>query len=187
MPAASKMSSDEFQIDRYVVYPTHGVGKITDIETEELYGTTQSFFVIFFSGHKMTLRVPVERAKKAGLRPLSDGDDMDKAFKALSGKAKVKRNVMWSKRQQLYESKINSGNIVYIAEVVRDLHPNVDLPDRSYSERMIYESAFDRLAGEVAAAEAIDRKSAEKRVITILNKSKAEAAVQEDELEKEAA
>jgi CarD family transcriptional regulator len=162
----------EFQVGRYVVYPTHGVGKINEVESNT-YGTlTQHFYVIYFEKERMTLRVPVNRARAAGLRALSSGDDIQRAFNALRGKAKIQRGVMWSKRQQMYESKINSGNMVSIAEVLRDLHRNVDQPDRSYSERVIYESALDRLAGEVAAAENIDPKDAVRHVVAVLDENR---------------
>lgn len=158
----------EFKAGRYVVYPTHGVGLIEEIMSADFGGIAQQFYVIFFEKEKMTLKVPVNRAKAAGLRPLSSGNELEKAFNALRGKPKIQRGVMWSKRQQAYEAKINSGNIASIAEVVRDLHRNVDQPDRSYSERVIYESALDRLAGEVAAAEDVDKAAATDQVIGVL-------------------
>lgn len=175
---AKEKQDKEFQAGRYVVYPTHGVGKIEAVENETICGTQQSFYVIYFDKERMKLRVPVNRAKVAGLRPLSGGDDLKKAFSTLDGKAKISRG-MWSKRAQEYERKINSGDIVSIAEVVRDLHRNVDQPDRSYSERMIYESALDRLSGEVAAAEAIDTKKATERVVSMLSHVKARENVKE--------
>lgn len=157
----------EFKVDDFVVYPTHGVGRIVGIEKQKIGDHELNLYVIAFDKDKMILRVPVTRAAVTGLRHLSDGDDVEKAFGALKKKAKVARG-MWSKRAQEYEAKINSGNIVYLAEVVRDLHRNVDHPERSYSERVIYESALNRFAGEIAAIEKINLDEAAKRVISFL-------------------
>ncbi len=161
------MSEVEFKVGDYVVYPTHGVGRITGEETQEIGEIEIKLFVIGFDKEKMTLRVPMHRAKTAGLRHVSDNDQIKKAITTLKGKAKISRG-MWSRRAQEYEAKINSGNIISIAEVVRDLHKNVDQSERSYSERMIYESALGRLAGEVAASEEIDPKDASERLVKML-------------------
>ncbi len=158
---------DVFNVNDFVVYPTHGVGKITGVETQKIGEIELTLFVIFFEKEKMTLRVPMHRAAAAGLRHISDEVQIQKAIKTLKGKAKTSRG-MWSRRAQEYEAKINSGNILSIAEVVRDLHKNVDQSERSYSERMIYESALGRLAGEVAAAESIDSKEASDRLLKVL-------------------
>lgn len=165
----AKASGTEYKVGQYVVYPAHGVGRIDTVEKQEIGGIKLEVYVIYFEKDRMTLRVPVNRAAKAGLRALSNNGDLDKAFKTLQGKAKVARG-MWSRRAQEYEGKINSGDIVSIAEVVRDLHKNIDQPDRSYSERMIYESALTRLTNEVAAAEKIDQEEATKRVLNLLKK-----------------
>jgi len=167
--------AQKFDVGQYVVYPAHGVGHIKDIESQEIGGIKLDVFVIYFEKDKMTLRVPVNRAEKAGLRRLSNEGDLDKAFDTLKGKAKVARG-MWSRRAQEYEAKINSGSIVSVAEVVRDLHKNIDQPDRSYSERMIYESALNRLTNEVAAAENINNEQATQRVMDVLVEKQAEAA-----------
>lgn len=170
-PAAEKKSQDvTFVVNQYVVYPAHGVGRITAIENQEIGGMKLEVFVIYFEKDRMTLRVPVNRAAKAGLRPLSSGNDITKAMTTLQGKAKAAKG-MWSRRAQEYEAKINSGNIVSIAEVVRDLHKNIEQPDRSYSERMIYESALNRLTYEVAAAENMDHTAATEKVIGVLKKA----------------
>jgi CarD family transcriptional regulator len=162
----------EFSVGQCVVYPTHGVGVITAIETQEIATITLEMFVIRFQRDKMTLRVPTHRAKAAGLRQISDGTVIDKAIKTLKGRAKISRG-MWSRRAQEYEAKINSGNIIQIAEVVRDLHKNVDQSERSYSERMIYESALGRLAGEVAAASEIEPQQATSDLLVLLRKQAA--------------
>jgi CarD family transcriptional regulator len=170
---AKSNSKAAFKTGQYVVYPAHGVGRIESLESQEVGGIKLEVFVIFFEKDKMTLRVPVNRAEKAGLRSLSNGGDLTKAFSTLQGKVKIARG-MWSRRAQEYETKINSGDIVSIAEVVRDLHKNIDQPDRSYSERMIYESALTRLTNEVAAAENIDQIAATQRVLTMLKQREKE-------------
>ncbi len=172
MAKQNKAQNDnmKYNVGEFVVYPTHGVGRIEAIESQEIGGMSLEVFVIYFDKDKMTLRVPVSRASAAGLRKLSSNDQLTKAFSTLQGKAKQARG-MWSRRAQEYESKINSGNIVSIAEVVRDLHKNINQPDRSYSERMIYESALNRLTKEVAAAESLDEKAATKRVLEVLKQA----------------
>lgn len=158
----------QFKVDDYVVYPTHGVGRIVNEETQNIGDIELRVFVINFEKDKMTLRVPVNRAAAAGLRHISTAEDIAKAFDTLKGRAKKSRG-MWSRRAQEYEAKINSGDLISIAEVVRDLHRNVDQAERSYSERIIYESALGRLIGELAAARAIDTKAAEDELLQILN------------------
>ncbi len=156
-----------FKIGDSVVYPAHGVGEIVAQESQVIGGSEISVFVITFPKDKMTLRIPVKRATATGLRQLSNGDDVKKVLHVLQSRAKIGKG-MWSRRAQEYELKINSGDIISIAEVVRDLHKNVDDPDRSYSERVIYESALSRLAGEMAAVENIDAKQAIERLVDIL-------------------
>jgi CarD family transcriptional regulator len=165
----SKKSAQKFAVGSYVVYPTHGVGKIVGEETQSIGEIELRVFVIEFKKDKMTLRVPVHRAEAAGLRNISNTDEIKKAIDVLKGKAKTSRG-MWSRRAQEYEAKINSGNIISIAEVVRDLHKNVDQSERSYSERMIYESALGRLAGELAAAEDVELKDASDKLLKMLRK-----------------
>ena len=159
-------SGHEFSVGDHVVYPAHGVGQVQGIETQEVAGLKLEVYVITFDHEKMTLRVPTRKAKTAGLRPLATGDVVSQAMVTLKGRARVKRT-MWSRRAQEYEAKINSGDLISIAEVVRDLHRAENQPEQSYSERQLYESALDRMAREVAAIEQIDRDAA----IGILNKS----------------
>ena len=147
----------------YVVYPTHGVGKIKGVETQEIAGFDLKVFVIDFAKDKMILRVPVQKVEVSGLRRLSTRKVMATALTILRGRSRVKRT-MWSRRAQEYEAKINSGNPIFIAEVVRDLHRNADQPDQSYSERQIYQAAFYRLARELAAVEKIDEEVATQRL-----------------------
>lgn len=156
-----------FNAGDFVVYPTHGVGKVLGIETEEIAGHSLQLFVISFSRDRMTLRVPVAKVQDSGLRKLSSRKMMDSALTTLKGRAKVKRT-MWSRRAQEYEAKINSGDPVSIAEVVRDLHRNSNQPDQSFSERQIYEAALDRLACELAAVEKIDKDKATAKLEKLL-------------------
>ncbi len=157
----------EFKAGDKVVYPAHGVGEIVGKEKQEIVGVQIVVYVISFLKDKMTLRVPVNRARESGLRALSDPKLVDQAVVTLKGRARPGRG-MWSRRAQEYEAKINSGDMISIAEVVRDLHKNVDDPDRSYSERIIYEAALGRLAGEMAAVESIAIEDATKKLETIL-------------------
>ena len=161
-PANSNKKLD-FKANDHVVYPTHGVGKITRIEEQEVAGMKLELFVITFDKDKMTLRVPVAKAKAVGMRKLSSPDTVATALNTLKGRARVKRT-MWSRRAQEYEAKINSGDLVSIAEVVRDLHRASGQPEQSYSERQLYEAALARMAREVAAVEKIDETAAVKRV-----------------------
>jgi len=152
----------------FVVYPTHGVGKVVNIETQEIAGHKLRLFVISFDRDRMTLRVPITKAEASGLRKLSTRKIMDTALTTLKGRARVKRT-MWSRRAQEYEAKINSGDPVAIAEVVRDLYRNTNQPDQSFSERQIYEAALDRLACEVAAVEKCDKDKATAKLETLLS------------------
>jgi CarD family transcriptional regulator len=144
-----------FSAGDYVVYPTHGVGKITGIEERSLAGASLNLLVVNFEKDRMTLRVPVNKVETSGMRKLSSREKMRSALTVLKGRARVKRT-MWSRRAQEYEAKINSGDPESIAEVVRDLHGRVGQPDQSYSERQLYEAALDRLVRELAAVERIE-------------------------------
>lgn len=169
------VAKTQYKVGVHVVYPTHGVGKIVAEETQMIGDIELRMLVIAFDKDKMTLRVPVHRATAAGLRPVSSLEQMKKVFLTLKGRARTSRG-MWSRRAQEYETKINSGNIFFIAEVVRDLHQNVDQSERSYSERMIYESALARLVGELAAAEGTDHKVATDKLMKLLRAKVAAAA-----------
>ena len=162
-----KSNTLKFAVNDNIVYPKHGVGVIIDVEVQEISGMKLELYVIRFESEKMTLRVPTNKAEAAGMRALSNKNVMDKAFVTLKGKAKVKRT-MWSRRAQEYEAKINSGNLISLAEVVRDLHRSGDQTEQSYSERQIYESAISRLAREVAAVEEIAEKEALEKLETYL-------------------
>ncbi|EEE38133.1 transcriptional regulator, CarD family [Rhodobacteraceae bacterium KLH11] len=163
----SKSKKLEFRPNDYVVYPAHGVGQIISIEEQDVAGFSLELFVISFEKDKMTLRVPTNKVTESGLRSLSSPDVISQAMKTLKGKAKVKR-AMWSRRAQEYEQKINSGDLISIAEVVRDLHRTDDQREQSYSERQLYEAALERLTREVAAVSGADEISAAKQVDEVL-------------------
>jgi CarD family transcriptional regulator len=163
----AKDKKTDFRPNDFVVYPAHGVGRIVSIEEQEIAGIKLELFVISFEKDKMTLRVPTSRASQVGMRSLSTPDVVSKAMATLKGKAKVKR-AMWSRRAQEYEQKINSGDLVSIAEVVRDLHRADDQREQSYSERQLYEAALERLTREVAAVSGTDEAMAAKKVDDML-------------------
>jgi len=156
-----------FRPGDFVVYPTHGVGQVTRIEIQEIAGHKLKLFVISFENERMTLRVPIAKVVTSGLRKLSSRKVMETAMEKLKGRARVKRT-MWSRRAQEYEAKINSGDPLSIAEVVRDLHRKTGQPDQSFSERQIFESARERLAHELAAVEKIDVEAAEEKLEDLL-------------------
>ncbi len=162
----------EFKGGDFVVYPTHGVGRIQKVDEQEVAGLRLELFVIAFEKDKMILRVPTAKAKAVGMRKLSSPDVVTTALNTLKGRARIKRT-MWSRRAQEYEAKINSGDLVSIAEVVRDLHRAGGQPEQSYSERQLYEAALARMAREVAAIERIDEPTAVKRVESALVKKAA--------------
>lgn len=151
----------------YVVYPTHGVGKVTGIERRKVAGFDLHLFVIVFASEKMTLRVPVEKVADSGLRKISSRETMRSVMTTLKGRARVKRT-MWSRRAQEYDAKINSGDPIKVAEVVRDLYRAPDQPEQSYSERQMYEAALERLVNEFALVEKLDHPSAAEKIEIVL-------------------
>ncbi|WP_374297967.1 CarD family transcriptional regulator [Sphingomonas sp.] len=163
-------AKEDFKAGDHVVYPTHGVGTVQGIETVEAAGYSLQVIVVTFEENRMTLRVPVNKAASSGLRKLAAGASMQAALDTLKGRARIKRT-MWSRRAQEYEAKINSGDPLQIAEVVRDLHRNAGQPDQSFSERQIYEQALDRLAAEVAAIDKTDKTKAIEKLLTYLGKA----------------
>jgi CarD family transcriptional regulator len=173
-----------FKTNEFVVYPAHGVGQILAIEEQEIAGAKLELFVINFIKDKMTLRVPTAKVANVGMRKLSDPTLVKKALETLKGRARVKRT-MWSRRAQEYEAKINSGDIVAIAEVVRDLYRSESQPEQSYSERQLYEAALDRLSREIAVVQHSTETEAVKEIESQLAKSprrgaKAEAGAEAD-------
>lgn len=156
-----------FQVGDHVVYPSHGVGKIVGLESHTVGEHALQMFVVSFEKDRMTLRVPIAKITSAGMRRLSSPEKMDAAVSALKGRVRARR-LMWSRRAQEYEAKLNSGDPVAIAEVIRDLHRNVGQPDQSYSERQMYEAALERLAREFAAVQKIDTVQAAERLEKVL-------------------
>jgi CarD family transcriptional regulator len=156
-----------FVVGDYVVYPKHGVGRVVELQSQEIAGTNLELYVLRFEKERMTLRVPTNKAESVGMRKLPSTATMQEALTTLKGKPRIKRT-MWSRRAQEYEAKINSGDLVSIAEVVRDLHRAEDQPEQSYSERQIFEGAISRLARELAAMETVDEPTAQEKILKIL-------------------
>ncbi len=159
-----------FKTNEWIVYPAHGVGRIVAIEEQEIANMSLELFVITFEKDKMTLRVPTGKAQTVGMRKLADEGIVKRAMETLKGKARIKRT-MWSRRAQEFEAKINSGDLVSIAEVVRDLFRAENQPEQSYSERQLYEAALDRMAREIAAVDKLDERGAVQRITEVLSKS----------------
>lgn len=160
----------KFKTNEFVVYPAHGVGKIVDIEEQEIAGTRLELYVIDFEKEKMRLRVPTGKSESVGMRKLSDKQRLDDALNVLKGRARIKRT-MWSRRAQEYEAKINSGDIIAVAEVVRDLYRSERQPEQSYSERQLFEAALDRLARELAAVKKLSEQAAVGEIEQVLERS----------------
>jgi CarD family transcriptional regulator len=165
-PAAQKHG---FKLNEFIVYPAHGVGQIIGMETQEVAGFSLELFVVSFIKDKMILKVPMSKIASVGMRKLAETGVVDKALATLSGRARIKRT-MWSRRAQEYEAKINSGDLVTIAEVVRDLYRSETQPEQSYSERQLYEAALDRMARELAAVRKLIDSEALKLIESFLQK-----------------
>jgi CarD family transcriptional regulator len=168
-----------FKTGEYIVYPAHGVGLIVSIEEQEVAGLTLELFVISFEQDKLTLRVPVAKIKSVGMRKLAEEDMVAQALNTVTGRARVKRT-MWSRRAQEYEAKINSGDLIAISEVVRDLYRSEEQPEQSYSERQLFEQAMDRMSREIGAVNKLTLTEAvqliEKNLAKSPKRSKADAA-----------
>jgi len=167
LPQRAIAKAENFKPGDHVVYPTHGVGKVDRIAPEEIAGQKLELIHITFDENRMTLRVPVNKARTAGLRKLSSKKSFDEVLATLKGRARIKRT-MWSRRAQEYEAKINSGDPMAIAEVVRDLHRNAGQPDQSFSERQIFEAALERLAAEYGALEGLGKQEAIDKLLLFL-------------------
>ena len=174
-----------FKTSEFIVYPAHGVGQIVSIEEQEIAGAKLELFVITFIKDKMTLRVPTAKIASVGMRKLAEPPLVKRALETLKGRARIKRT-MWSRRAQEYEAKINSGDIVAIAEVVRDLYRSDSQPEQSYSERQLYEAALDRLSREIAAVQRITETEAVKEVEAALAKGPRRGPAKPAEEEEEA-
>jgi len=172
MTATAKKSAQRagFKIGEFIVYPAHGVGKIVGIETQEVAGLKLDLFVISFIKDKMTLRVPTVKAASVGMRKLADPTTVKRSLETVRGRARVKRT-MWSRRAQEYEAKINSGDLIAIAEVVRDLFRSESQPEQSYSERQLYEAALDRMSREISSVSKISDTEAIRQIEQNLAKS----------------
>jgi CarD family transcriptional regulator len=175
-----------FKTSEWIVYPAHGVGRIVAIEEQDIAGISLELFVITFDKDKMTLRVPTGKSASVGMRKLAEEGTVKRAMETLKGRARVKRT-MWSRRAQEYEAKINSGDLIAIAEVVRDLYRSESQPEQSYSERQLYEAALDRMAREIAAVEKLDERGAVQRITEVLSKSAKGRRVAAEEAEIQAA
>src|SRR6202166_3600670 len=188
MNAKKTTQRQGFKTNEFIVYPAHGVGQIVSIEEQEVAGARLELFVINFVKDKMTLRVPTSKVTSVGMRKLAETPMVKRALETLKGRARIKRT-MWSRRAQEYEAKINSGDIVAIAEVVRDLFRSDSQPEQSYSERQLYEAALDRLSREVSAVQRITETEAIKEIEAALAKGPRRGPKPEDEavVEEEAA
>ena len=177
-----------FRTNEHIVYPSHGVGRIVRIEEQEVAGFKLELFVISFAKDKMILRVPTSKAQAVGMRKLAPPETVRRGLETLKGRARIKRT-MWSRRAQEYEAKINSGDLVAIAEVVRDLFRSETQPEQSYSERQLYEAALDRMVREIAAVEDITETEAQKLIESNLLKGprRMPKPAEEAEVEQEAA
>ncbi|MEO4043047.1 CarD family transcriptional regulator [Hoeflea sp. CAU 1731] len=173
-----------FKTNEYIVYPAHGVGQIVAIEEQEVAGHKLELFVIDFDKDKMRLKVPVAKASSIGMRKLAETDFVERALKVVQGRARIKRT-MWSRRAQEYDAKINSGDLISIAEVVRDLYRAENQPEQSYSERQLYEAALDRMAREIAAVNKVSETEAVRLIETNLNKGPKRGKAAEDEVAEE--
>ncbi len=174
------MSEFNFKPNDFVVYPTHGVGKVLGIETETIGGIKVELIVVRFDAERMTLRIPTQKVGVSGLRKLSTAAMIDDAMDILKGRPRIKRT-MWSRRAQEYEAKINSGDPIQISEVVRDLHRNSEQPEQSFSERQIYENALARFTREVAAVRSVEEDEALTQIMAILRPPQTLDAGKEDE------
>jgi len=175
-----------FKSGEHIVYPAHGVGRIVGIETQEVAGLKLDLFVISFIKDKMTLRVPVPKATAVGMRKLADPATVKRSLETVRGRARIKRT-MWSRRAQEYEAKINSGDLIAIAEVVRDLYRSENQPEQSYSERQLYEAALDRMSREISSVNKISETEAVRQIEQNLAKSPRRGAKTESAPEREKA
>jgi CarD family transcriptional regulator len=177
----------KFKTNEFVVYPAHGVGKIVSIEEQTIAGAKLELYVVDFLKEKMRLRVPTAKCESYGMRKLAEKPVIEHALKILKGRARVKRT-MWSRRAQEYEAKINSGDLIAVSEVVRDLFRSDRQPEQSYSERQLYEAALDRMAREIAAVKKVPDEEAVAEIEQILDKTarKNEKAAEDAAAEKAA-
>ena len=155
IPATPAPKKINFKVGELVVYPAHGVGKISNVEEQEIAGVKLELYIVDFEKEKLRLKVPTNRAEQKGMRHLADRSLVEQAMKVIRGRARIKRT-MWSRRAQEYDAKINSGDLISVAEVVRDLYRSDRQPEQSYSERQLFEQALGRFARELAAVRKVD-------------------------------
>ncbi len=182
------VNAPAFDVGDYVVYPKHGVGRVVELQSEEIAGMKLELYVLRFEKERMTLRVPVNKVESIGMRKLSSDKTLREAMETLKGKPRVKRT-MWSRRAQEYEAKINSGDLIAVAEVVRDLYRSEAQPEQSYSERQLYEAALDRVVREISAVNKITDTEALKLIEQSLAKSprRTKGVEEVEEVQEEAA
>ena len=186
MAAKKSVQRAGFRTGEFIVYPAHGVGQITSIEEQEVAGLTLELFVISFEQDKLTLRVPVAKVKSVGMRKLAEEGHVARALEVVTGRARVKRT-MWSRRAQEYEAKINSGDLISISEVVRDLYRSEDQPEQSYSERQLFEQAMERMSHEISSVNKVTLTEAVKLIQKNLQKSPKRSSAKGTDAEEAAA
>ena len=183
-PAAAKKPS--FKIGELVVYPAHGVGKITNVEEQEIAGIKLELYIVDFEKEKLRLKVPTNRAEQKGMRHLADRTLIEQAMKVIRGRARIKRT-MWSRRAQEYDAKINSGDMIAVSEVIRDLYRSDRQPEQSYSERQLFEQALARFARELAAVRKVDEDQCIKELEDFLARNAKRGAAAAEKVEDDTA
>jgi len=183
-PAAAGPKKHAFKVNELIVYPAHGVGRVTHIEEQEIAGARLELYIVDFEKEKLRLKVPTGRAEQKGMRRLADRSLIEQAMRVLKGRARIKRT-MWSRRAQEYDAKINSGDLIAVAEVVRDLYRSERQPEQSYSERQLFEQALERMAREIAAVRKIDDDQSIKELSEYLVKNARRTPVPGEKTEEE--
>jgi CarD family transcriptional regulator len=182
-PAPKKIN---FKVGELVVYPAHGVGRITNIEEQEIAGVKLELYIVDFEKEKLRLKVPTNRAEQKGMRHLADRTLIEQAMKVIRGRARIKRT-MWSRRAQEYDAKINSGDVIAVAEVIRDLYRSDRQPEQSYSERQLFEQALARFARELAAVRKVDEDQCIRELEDFLARNAKRSATASDKVEEDSA
>jgi CarD family transcriptional regulator len=182
-PVAKKIN---FKVGELVVYPAHGVGKISNVEEQEIAGVKLELYIVDFEKEKLRLKVPTNRAEQKGMRHLADRSMIEQAMKVIRGRARIKRT-MWSRRAQEYDAKINSGDLISVAEVVRDLYRSDRQPEQSYSERQLFEQALARFARELAAVRKVDEDQCIRELEEYLARNAKRSAASSEKTEEDSA
>jgi CarD family transcriptional regulator len=179
-PATPAVKKQSFKVGELIVYPAHGVGKITNVEEQEIAGVKLELYIVDFEKEKLRLKVPTNRAEQKGMRHLADRTLIEQAMKVIRGRARIKR-VMWSRRAQEYDAKINSGDMIAVSEVIRDLYRSERQPEQSYSERQLFEQALGRFARELAAIRKMDEDQCIKELEDYLARNAKRAGAEKSE------